>query len=159
MEYIQLKENTGLKRFGIKTQDGQDTGEYIEIDIEDLELPIKANECQVQHVENYNKLKKELDELKDKEDHKEPTEIISENQKAMLKAYQEFYKAEEAALDRFLGEGATRKLLGGRRPYLTMYDDINEYLEQIVPFLKDAQHHLESKIKAKYKTEKEDNVL
>ncbi len=159
MEYIQLKENTSLKRFGIRTSDGQDTGEYIEIDIEDFDLPFKANECQKKHINNYNQLKNQLYIISQKQDSKDKNEFLSENQKATLEAYKEFYKAEENALDEFLGDGATKKLLGGRKPYITMYDDINEYLEQIAPILKDAQSHLEERIKTKYKVEKEDNIL
>lgn len=159
MEYIQLKERTGLKRFGIKTQDGADTGEYIEIDIEDLDLPIKANLCQIKHVENYNKLKEQLLLAAKEPDEREGIELITKKQKAVIEAYKEFYAEEEKALDEFLGEGATKKLLGGKKPYVTMYDDINEYLEQIVPVLQDAEKKLEERIKTKYGTEKEDNIL
>lgn len=159
MEYITLKEKTGLKRFGIRTPDGQDTGKYIEIDLEDLDLPIKANECQVKHIENFDRLKAKLTELSKVEDTKDEKEIISEKQKALVEAYKEFYKAEEEALDTFLGQGATQNLLNGRKPYITMYDDINEYLEQIIPTLKETQTHLEERIKAKYSEEKEDNIL
>lgn len=159
MEYIQLKENTSLKRFGIRTADGQDTGEYIEIDLEDLDLPLKANECQVRHIENFNKLKEKLAEASTKNATIEKGEIISEQQKLSLEAFKEFYKEEEAALDEFLGAGGTKKLLGGRKPYVTMYDDINEYLQQIMPILKDTQKNLENRIKDKYGVEKEDNIL
>lgn len=159
MEYIQLKENTGLKRFGIRTQDGQDTGEYIEIDLEDLELPLKANNCQRKHIDNYKQLKEKLAKIEQLDNHANKTEILSEQQKATVEAFKEFYEAEECALDEFLGQGSTKKLLGGRKPYLTMYDDINDYLEQIIPTLEDTQKHLENKIKTKYGTEKEDNIL
>jgi len=159
MEYIQLKENTSLKRFGIRTADGQDTGEYIEIDIEDFDLPFKANECQKKHINNVNQLKNQLYIIEKKQDSKDKNEILSENQKASIEAHKKFFKAEEEALDELLGSGATKKLLGGRKPYITMYDDINEYLEKIVPTLKDATKHLEERIKSKYGVEKEDNVL
>ena len=159
MEYITLKEKTGLKRFGIKTQDGEDTGEYIEIDLEDIELPIKANECQARHFENYKKLKNSLEEAKQKSDEVAENEIFSEKQKATFEAYNEFYKAEEEALDLVLGKGATRKLLGGRKPYLMMYDDINGYLEQILPTMEETQKKLEQKIREKYQTKKEDDIL
>lgn len=159
MEYITLKERTGLKRFGIRTEDGTDTGEYIEIDLEDLDLPLKANKCQLEHINNYNKLKSQIEAAAQMPNTKNPNELVTEQQKAVLAAHKEFYEAEEKALDEFLGEGATKKLLGGRKPYLTMYDDINEYLEQIVPILKDAQKNLEEKIKTKYQVQKEDNIL
>lgn len=159
MEYITLKGRTGLKRFGIRTEDGTDTGKYIEIDLEDLDLPIKANECQVKHIENFDRLKTKLTELSKQEDSKDDKELITRKQKALIEAYKEFYEEEEKALDTFLGQGATQNLLNGRKPYITMYDDINEYLEQIIPTLKDAQTNLEERIKAKYSEEKEDNVL
>ena len=159
MEYITLKERTGLKRFGIRTQDGVDTGEYIEIDLEDLDLPLKSNECQAKHFENFETLKRDLAEAEKKSSEKNPTDILSEKEKATIEAYKKFYEAEIEALDGFLGEGATRKLLGGRKPYLTMYDDINDYLEQIVPILKDTQNQVIERIKSKYGTIKEDNIL
>ena len=159
MEYIQLKERAGLKRFGIRNQDGTDTGEYIEIDLVDFDLPIKANDCQVKHYEDMAKLKEAIQEASKKSDEKAENDVLSEKERAILEAYKEFYAGEEKALDEFLGEGATRKLLGGRKPYLTMYDDINDYLEQIIPVLKDTEKNLEKRIKEKYKVEKEDNVL
>ena len=159
MEYITLKERTSLKRFGIRTEDGKDTGEYIEIDLEDIELPIKANNCQLAHVGNFQKLKEKLDAINKQEDIQKENEFLSENKKASLEAFKKFYEAEENAIDLFLGEGATRKLLNGRNPYLTMYDDINEYLEQIIPTLKDTQKSIIDGIENKYKTEKEDNIL
>lgn len=159
MEYIQLKERTGLKRFGIRTPDGEDTGEYIEIDLEDLDLPLKANECQSKHIENFNRLKTKIDEADKKSGDKQDGEVLSEKQKAVLEAFKEFYSAEEEALDEFLGEGATKKLLGGKKPYITMYDDINEYLEQIVPILQDTQKNVTERIVSKYKVKDEDNIL
>lgn len=159
MDYIQLKKRDSIKRFGIRTTDGEDTGEYIEFDMEDLDLPIKANQCQLSHVENYNNLKKELEEANQKSDEKGEHEIISEKEKATIEALKRFYEAEEKALDGFIGKGATKKLLGNGEPYLTMYDDINDYLKQILPTIKDAEKSLESRIKDKYGIEKEDNIL
>ena len=159
MEYIQLKERTGLKKFGIKNPDGTDTGEYIEIDLEDFDLPIKASECQAKHVEDLEQLWVAVKEASQKSDEKLKGDVLSEKERAILEAYKEFYKSEEEALDKFMGEGATKKLLCGRKPYLTMYDDINEYLEQIIPVLKDTQKNIENRIKEKYSVVKEDNVL
>lgn len=159
MEYITLKEKTGLKRFGIRTADGVDTGEYIEIDIEDMDLPIRANECQKKHAENLKKLQSKIAEAEQKTDIKNETEIISEKESFVLEALREFYAAEEEALDNVLGQGTTKKLLAGRKPYVTMFDDINEYLEQIMPTMEETQKSLENKIRTKYHEEKEDNIL
>ena len=158
MEYIQLKPSS-VKRFGIRTADGIDTGEYIEIDIEDLEMPKKADICNKKHLENVRELNNQRLIINKKQDHKGKDELYSDNEKALIDAVQEFYKKEEEALDEFLGKGATRKLLAGRKPYVSMYDDINEYIEQIVPVLKESQQNLIERIKSKYSKEEEDNTI
>ena len=72
----------------------------------------------------------------------------------------QFYEKEIEALDLFLGLGGTHKLLNGRKPYYSMYEDINEMLEPILPIIKKGFDSIENKIKAKYKVEnKESNVL
>ena len=40
------------------------------------------------------------------------------------------------ALDLFLGQNGTNKLLNGRKPYYSMYEDINDMLVPILPKLK-----------------------
>ena len=63
------------------------------------------------------------------------------------------------ALDLFLGEGGTKKLLNGRKPYYSMYDDISEMLEPILPKLKLSADSIVEKIKEKYSNTKENDVL
>ena len=158
MEYIQLKKSN-VQRFGIKTEDGTDTGEYIEIDMEDIELPFRINDCEKKHRENLQQLKNQMIIIDKKQDHK-GKELLSSNEEEKLKALKEFYKKEEEALDLFLGEGGTRKLLNGRKPYYSMYDDINEMLKPLMPVLEKATNSLTENIKAKYKTNNEEgNVL
>lgn len=158
MDYIQLKPSS-VKRFGIKTADGLDTGEYIEIDIEDIELPKKAEISHKKHAENVRELKNKQLIISKKEDHKGKDELYSDNEKALIEAIQDFYKKEEEAIDEVIGKGATKKLLNGRNPYITMYEDINEYLEQIIPVLQENQTNIIEQIKAKYGKEEEDNIL
>lgn len=158
MEYIKLKKNN-VQRFGIMTDDGIDTGEYIEIDVEDIELPFKINDCEKQHRENLQNLKNKFVIIDKKQDHKGKN-LMSANEEEKLKALKEFYKKEEEALDLFLGEGGTKKLLNGRKPYYSMYDDINEMLKPILPILEKATNNLTESIKSKYKNNNdEDNVL
>lgn len=158
MEYIQLKKSN-VQRFGIKTEDGIDTGECIEIDMEDIELPFRINDCERKHRENVQQLRNQMIIIDKKQDHK-GKELLSSNEEEKLKALRDFYKKEEEALDLFLGEGGTRKLLNGRKPYYSMYDDINEMLKPIMPVLENATNSLTERIKAKYKTNsEEDNVL
>lgn len=158
MDYIQLKPSS-VKRFGIRTADGVDTGEYIEIDIEDIELPKRAEICHKKHAENVKKLNEIKENINKEEDRKEKDEVFSNNEKILMNAFQEFYQKEEEAIDELLGKGTTRKLLNGRKPYVTMYEDISDYIEQIIPILKESQAKLIDKIKSKYSKEEEDNIL
>lgn len=157
-DFIQLKKDSIL-RIGIKDAEGKDTGEHLEFDLEDINLPFRLNDCEKQHSENLQELKRKFLVIDKKQDVKGKN-LMSANEEAKIKALQEFYKKEEQALDLFLGEGGTRKLLNGRNPYYTMYDDISEMLKPILPKLTDNVHNIENKIKAKYKIDKkEDNVL
>lgn len=158
MEYIQLKQN-GVKRFGIRTADGKDTGKYIEIDIEDLEFPERAEKCTKKHLQNITELNNQKIIINKRQDHKDKGELYSDNEKALIKAIQEFYRKEEEALDEFIGEGATRILLNGRKPYISMFEDINEYMQQIVPTLQKSKNDLIERIKNKYGKEEENNIL
>ena len=156
MESIQLKKDNIL-RIGIKEADGTDTGNVLEFDVEDIELPIRLQECIETHKRNIQDLRAQYIMIDKKQD-KKGKKVMSANEEAKIKAMQEFYKKEMKALDMFLGEGGTNKLLNGRKPYFTMFDDINEYLEPIVPLIKERAGSIEDKIKAKY-AKKESDVL
>jgi hypothetical protein len=51
-DFIQLKKDNIL-RIGIKDTKGNDTGEHLEFDLEDIELPLKLNESEMKHRKNY----------------------------------------------------------------------------------------------------------
>lgn len=156
MESIKLKKSNVLK-IGIQTEDGVDTGEHLEFDLEDIELPIKLQQCLEEHKKNEQFIRSQYIIIDKKQDRK-GKKLYSANEEAKIKAMQEFYKREMACLDLFLGEGGTRKLLNGRSPYYTMFDDINEYLEPILPLLTEKATSIEDKIKAKY-GKKENGVM
>ena len=156
--FIQLKKDN-IIRIGIKDSQGNDTGEHLEFDLEDIELPLKYQECIEMHKKNVKYLKTQLVIINKKEDHK-GKKLLSYNEEEKIKAVSEFYKKEIEALDLFLGVGGTFKLLNGRKPYYSMYDDINEMLEPVLPIIKKGFDSIENKIKDKYKIEnKESNVL
>lgn len=156
-DFIQLKKDNIL-RIGIKDPEGKDTGEHLEFDLEDVQLPFRLEECNNMHNKNIKDLKAKLLIIEKKQDSKQKNSILTTNEKATLEAYKEFYKKEEEALDLFLGNNGTKKLLNGRNPYLTMFNDIAEVLEPIYPKLKISAKDIMNKIEAKY-SKKEDNVL
>ena len=152
--FIQLKKDNIL-RIGIKTADGADTGEHLEFDMEDVELPLRLNECETQHRKNINDLRmKTL--LIDKKEDKKGKKILSWKEEEKIKLFKEFYEKEMESLDLFLGKGGTAKLLNGRNPYYSMYEDISEMLKPILPLLQKSTDDIINKVKEKYANVKED---
>lgn len=156
MESIQLKKDNIL-RIGIKTADGKDTGNILEFDLEDFELPLKLQDCLEQHKTNIRDLRTKY-LIIDKKQDKKGKKLMSSNQEEKIKTLKEFYNKEIEALDLFLGKGGTEKILNGRKPYLTMFDDINGYLEPIIPLIEKRAVKIEDMIKEKY-SKKESDVL
>ena len=157
--FIQLKKDNIL-RIGIKTADGKETGEFLQFDLEDIELPLKLNECESKHKFNVRNLKNQF-VIIDKKQDKKGKNLLSWRDEEKLKALKKFYVEEEKALDLFLGKNGTKKILNGRNPYYSMYEDINEILEPILPKIKVRVEDITSKIKSKYgsKLNTESNVL
>ena len=157
-DFIQLKKDNIL-RIGIKDIEGNDTGEHLEFDMEDIELPLRLNECEAKHRKNLEYLRNQFVIIDKKED-KKGKFILSWKEEEKLKVLQEFYKREMEALDLFLGQNGTNKLLNGRKPYYSMYEDINDMLVPILPKLKLKADDIANKIKEKYSNKAtEKNVL
>ena len=157
--FIQLKKDSIL-RIGIKDIDGNDTGEHLEFDLEDINLALRLNECDEKHRKNLEFLRNQFIIIDKKED-KKGKKILSWKEEEKLKVLQDFYKREMEALDLFLGENGTKKLLNGRNPYYSMYEDINDMLKPILPKLKLRADDIAKKIKDKYSNvnNQEKNVL
>ena len=157
MDYIQLNKGS-VQRFGIKDKDGNDTGLYIEIDPEDIEFSFRANECQNRHINNVEKFKAKIKEID--ENCSNEGEFPTQRDIERLNASKEFMKEEEETIDAFIGEGTTRKLLNGRKPYILMFNDIIEALSQIAPTLLNNTKSILDEVREKYKKQKEDeNVI
>ena len=156
--FIQLKEND-VFIVKIKTSNGEYTGKQLEFDLEDIELPLRLNECEEAHKRNMKYLKDQFMIIDKKEDHK-GKKLLSWKEEEKLKVLQKVYKDEMDALDLFIGKGKTQMILDlmGRKPYFTMYDDIGKLLEPILPKLKINVENIKEKIIKKY-TNKETDVL
>lgn len=153
MEYIQLKKDDIL-RVGIKDAEGNDTGEHLEFDLEDIELPLRIEEGLQKHKINIDTLQKRIQILeKNNKDNNKDLDMEK------LKIMKEFFVKEEKALDLFLGKGGTKKILNGRKYYYTMFDDIIEMLEPIFPLIEERAGKIADKIKSKYGNNEEKGVL
>lgn len=156
-DFIQLKKDN-IIRIGIKDSKGKDTGEHLEFDLEDIELPLKYQECAEKHKKNVNYIRNQFVIINKRPD-KKGKKLLSVNEEEKIKLMKEFYAKEEEALDLFIGNGGTKKLLNGRNPYYSMYEDIDEMLKPIMPIIEKGFDNIETKIKEKYSSNKESNVL
>lgn len=156
-KYIQIKRDSVLK-IGILDENGVDTGKYLEFDLEDIESPFRYQEVIERHKQNFKDVQAQFMIINKRQD-KKGKKVLSLNEEARLKALREFYKKEEEALDLFLGIGGTKKILNGRNPYFSMFNDIDEILKPILPLLKQGYENVNKKIIDKYKVENTENVL
>lgn len=156
-EVLQLKKDNRLK-VKIVDSEGVDTGEYLIFDLEDTDLLLRLNKCDIMHKNNLNGLKMQLLTIDKKEDHRGKY-LLSWKEEEKIKVYKEFYNREIEALDLFLGQGGTAKLLNGRNPYYEMFDDIEEMLQPILPKLDVQKDAIINKIKKDYINTEEDNTL
>ena len=156
--FIQLNESNILK-LEIFTSDGKSTGEYLEFDLEDIELPLKYQDLIEQEKKNRVNLKNQLTIIEKRQDVK-GKKLMSKNEEDKIKAMTEFYKKEAEVLDGFLGEGGVNKLLNGRKLGWTSLQEIDEIIEkQISPYIKINMEDITKKIKKKYNTSEETEVL
>lgn len=161
--FIQLKERDSILKVRIKDNQGNDTGKYLKFDLEQINYPLKINECIEMHKKNLEWIKDQLVILDKKED-KKGKKLLSYKQEEGIKLYLKFYEKEMEALDLFLGKGATQMLLdvNGDEPYYSMFDDIVELIRPIMPKLEDNAKYIKHKqedIMKKYSKTEESNVL
>ena len=153
---IQLK-NENILKLEICTEDGESTGDFLEFDLEDIELPLKLQECETKIKQNEMWLgiqKKQIERRPDKKGKK----LLSANQESLIKLLNEFYARQTKAWEIFLGDGAISKILCGRKPYYTMFAELNEQLMPLMPKIKENCKSIQEKIKTKY-MKKETDVM
>ena len=156
--FLQLK-NENILRFGIKDENGEPTGDYLEFDLEDIELPLIYQEIVEKDRKNKLYLKNQLLIIDKKEDHKGKNGL-SANEEAKIKVYNDFFKKEEEAYNMFLGKDGVKKLLNGRKMRWTTLNQIDEMIENVIlPKLNITMDDITKKIKEKYSNKKEEKVL
>ena len=132
--FIQLGKSKTLK-LGIKDETGKPTGEFLEFDLEDIELPLKYQEMIEMDKKNKNQLQNKMRIISKREDHK-GKKLLSANEEAQMKALNDFFQEEVKVYNIFLGKNGVQKLLNGRKLGWTSLQDIDEIIEkQILPYL------------------------
>lgn len=139
-----------ILRLGIQTADGKDTGEVLEFDLEDIELPLKYQELIEKDKKNKEYLRNEMVIIDKREDVK-GKKLLSKNEEDKIKAINEFFRKEVDIYNMFLGENGVQKLLNGRKLGWTALQEIDEIIEtQIAPHLDMSMEKITQKVKDKY---------
>ena len=158
VQKIGLK-NENILKLEIVDEKGNSTGEFLEFDLEDIELPFKYQEIIERLKKSRIKIKNQFSIIDKKEDHK-GKKLLSSNEEAKLRALNDFYKEQAEIYNIFLGENGVEKLLHGRKMRWTTLMEIDEIIEkQIAPKLNVTMEDITKKIKSKYSNKEEDNVL
>ena len=146
MESIQLKQDNLLK-IGIKNAEGEDTGEIITIDLEDIKLPLRCQESE-KMIKDNNKWLQAQRIMIEKRPDKKGKKLLSANEEALLKLVNEYYEKQTKAYELVLGEGAIKKILCGREMYITFFSDLEEQMKKLRPKLNQNAVDIKEKIKS-----------
>ena len=147
--FIQLKRDNIL-RLGIRTIDGKETGEHLEFDLEDIELPLRYQELVEKDKKNKEWLRNQFLIIEKRQDVK-GKKIMSKNEEDKIKSLNEFFKKEVEVYNMFLGENGVEKLLNGRKLGWTSLSEIDEIIEkQIISHLDLSMENIAKKVKDKY---------
>lgn len=157
---IQLKKKD-LVKFKILDEDGVETGDWLEFDMGDVELPLRLQELVEKDKLNRANLKNKFLVIDKKQDHK-GKKLLSSNEEEKIKAMSEFLKEEVEVYNMFLGENGVQKLLYGRRLSWDTLSEINDIINEVItPKLDISLDNMTKRIKEKYSNaiEKEEKVL
>lgn len=153
---IRLKKNEDILKLRIIDEEGNDTGNYLEFNLEDIELPLRYQELVEKDKLNKQQLKNQLVIIEKKQDHK-GKKLYSANEEAKIKAMVDFYKKEAEVYDMFLGKDGVKKLLNGRELSWNTLSEIDEIINSaILPKLQECGEKIKEKIMGKYKTKRDD---
>ena len=157
---IRLKKDKETIKLGIRDAEGNDTGEYLEFNLGDLDYLLILQDVQEADKRNRLYLQNQYKIIDRKQDHK-GKKLFSANQEAKIKATNEFLKKEVEVYDMFLGEGGVRKLLNGRKLTLGVLDEIDEIITDVIlPKLKIQAKDIKESIMKKYSNQaKRDDVI
>ena len=147
--FIKLNKDDVL-RLEIRTNEGEPTGEYLEFDLEDIELPMKFQELVDKNKKNRQFLKNQFVIIEKREDVK-GKKLLSKNEEDKIISINEFFKKEVEIYNMFLGENGVEKLLNGRKLGWTSLQEIDEIIaKQIMPHIDMTMEKITEKVKSKY---------
>lgn len=148
-DYIQLQKDDVLK-LGIVDSEGNDTGEHLEFNLSDIELPLRYQELLEKDKKNKEHLRNQMLIIDKRQDVK-GKKLLSKNEEDKIKALNDFFIKEVEVYNMFLGPRGVEKLLNGRKFTWTTLQEIDEIIEkQIAPHLDVSMEDITKKVKEKY---------
>lgn len=158
--FIQL-EKSDVLRFNIRTDEGKETGEYLEFDLQDIELPLRYQEMLEKHKRNRENVRNQILIIDKREDVK-GKKLLTKNEEDKIRVINEFLIKEVEVFNMFLGPRGVEKLLNGRKFTWYTLNEIDEIIQtQIAPKLEINMKTITEKIKQKYgkkETENEEQI-
>ena len=146
---IKLNKEETLK-LNIFDSEGNDTGEYLEFNLEDIELPLRYQELIEKDKKNKENLRNQLLIIEKRQDVK-GKKLLSKNEEDKIRALNNFFMKEIEVYNMFLGPRGVEKLLNGRKFTWTTLQEIDEIIEkQISPHLNVNIQKITDKVKEKY---------
>lgn len=161
MENVIKLNKDDILRLSIVTDQGEDTKEYLEFDLQDIELPLKYQDLLEKDKKNRENLRNQCLIIDKRQDVK-GKKLLSKNEEDKIRAIADFFKKEVEIYNMFLGENGVQKLLNGRKIGWTSLADIDEIIEkQIAPYIKIDMEGITKKVKEKYSqaVKRNDEVL
>ena len=150
-KYIKLNNSDDVLRLHIQTKDGKETGEYLEFDMEDIDLLDNLQKMQDDLIKNRNWLKNQFTIIEKKQDFTQKGKLMSNNEKMKYDALKSFLKKQKEIFNIFLGENGVEKLLYGRKFEWETMQEIDKIIEeQITPYLNITFDNITKKVKEKY---------
>lgn len=155
--FIKLEGSKDTKKFWIKTQEGKETGEYIEINLEGIGILDRIDQFYHEYPKNRKWIRDEFLIIRKKQDFTKKGEFMSNNERLEYEAVKKYYNMQKKTFDLFLGKGGVEKLLYGRELEWNTIEEIQKVIvEQIIPQLDVTMKNISDKIVKKYNVNKED---
>lgn len=142
---------------------GNKTGEHLEFDMSDIELPLRYQELIESDRKNRETVRNKILVIEKRQD-VPGKNYLTRNQEDEVRALVEFFKKEVEIYNLFLGENGVQKLLNGRKLKWDTLEEIDHIIEeQIKPYIETDTKRVIDKVKKAYgkyqKSEEEIEIL
>ena len=158
-KFIKLNNSDDVLRLHIQTKEGKETGEYLEFDMEDIDLLDNLQKMKDEIIKNRNWLRNQFTIIEKKQDFTQKNKLMSNNEKMKYDALKSFYKKQKDIYSLFLGENGVDKLLYGRKFEWETMEEIDQIIDkQILPLLNISFDNITKKVKEKYKISNQEEI-